>query len=320
VTTERLNAAVESVVACPFCGGEVVWTGDHYKCCRLQCPAAETFPEQDGKPILMDLRDRRFDLQDISLMSMSAATARKRLRGGLFFRIYKFLLPSNKVAEENARKFLTALGKAQSKPCVLVVGGGTRGDGTSPLYESAEIDLVSFDVYASANVAFIADAHNLPLRDGSVDGVWIQAVLEHVTDPNTVVAEIVRVLRPNGIVYAETPFMQQVHEGAHDFTRFSHSGHRWLFRDFEEISSGAVGGPGTVLLWAIRYAVYGATGSGATARAAMLPFFWLRIFDKLGRGGRRLDGASGTFFLGSKAGAPMRARDLPAYYAEHQRR
>jgi ubiquinone/menaquinone biosynthesis C-methylase UbiE len=32
--------------------------------------------------------------------------------------------------------------------------------------------------------------------------VWIQAVLEHVLDPPIVVAEIYRVLRPGGLVYA----------------------------------------------------------------------------------------------------------------------
>jgi ubiquinone/menaquinone biosynthesis C-methylase UbiE len=67
----------------------------------------------------------------------------------------------------------------------------------------------------------VADGHQLPIADGSVDGVWIQAVLEHVLDPSIVVQEIHRVLTPGGVVYAETPFMQPVHEGAYDFTRFS---------------------------------------------------------------------------------------------------
>jgi len=56
------------------------------------------------------------------------------------------------------------------------------------------------------------------------DAVWIQAVLEHVLDPVRVVAEIHRVLRPGGLVYSEIPFMQEVHEGAYDFTRFRLSG------------------------------------------------------------------------------------------------
>ncbi len=85
------------------------------------------------------------------------------------------------------------------------------------------------------------------MTDESFDGVICQAVLEHVLDPYRCVEEIHRVLRPNGLVYAETPFMQQVHGGTHDFTRFTHLGHRRLFRKFAEVDSGVVCGPGMAL-------------------------------------------------------------------------
>ena len=69
-----------------------------------------------------------------------------------------------------------------------------------------------------------------------------------MVDPARVVAEIQRVLKPGGLVYAETPFMQQVHEGAYDFTRFTELGHRWLWRRFAPVARGALGGPGLSLL------------------------------------------------------------------------
>ena len=50
--------------------------------------------------------------------------------------------------------------------------------------------------------------------------------------------EIYRVLKSDGIVYIETPFMQQVHGGKYDFTRFTYLGHRRLFARFQEIESG----------------------------------------------------------------------------------
>ena len=65
--------------------------------------------------------------------------------------------------------------------------------------------------------------------------------------------EIYRVLNKKGIVYAETPFMQQVHEGAYDFARFTVLGHRYLFKDFEMIEIGGNKGPEFVLAWAVRY-------------------------------------------------------------------
>jgi hypothetical protein len=43
----------------------------------------------------------------------------------------------------------------------------------------------------------------------------------NVSDPVRAVGEFHRVLRPEGIVYSETPFLQPVKGGAYDFTRYS---------------------------------------------------------------------------------------------------
>ena len=54
-------------------------------------------------------------------------------------------------------------------------------------------------------------------------------------------------------MYAETPFMQQVCVARFDFTRFTHLGHRRLFRWFDEVRSGPVCGPGMALAWSYQY-------------------------------------------------------------------
>jgi ubiquinone/menaquinone biosynthesis C-methylase UbiE len=59
----------------------------------------------------------------------------------------------------------------------------------------------------------VCDAHHLPFQIESFDGVIVQAVLEHVFDPNRYVEEIHRVLKMDAVVYAETPFIQQADEG-----------------------------------------------------------------------------------------------------------
>lgn len=109
------------------------------------------------------------------------------------------------------------------------------------------------DIYDSQNVDILADAHSVPFKSGLFDLVIIQAVLEHVLNPEKVVSEISRVLRPEGVVYAETPFMQQVHEGPYDFTRFTESGHRYLFKNFSQIRSGVTAGAGSSLLWSLDF-------------------------------------------------------------------
>ena len=146
-----------------------------------------------------------------------------------------------------------------------------------------------------------------------------QAVLEHVADPPRVVAELRRVLRPGGLAYSEIPFMQQVHEGAHDFTRYTLTGHRRLFRDFAELGSGAVAGPGMALGWSVRAFGLGLVGSRPAARG------WRSTcWRRWGCGGSRsstrfllrdpagLDGAGATWFLGRLAGAPRSDRDVLA--------
>jgi hypothetical protein len=142
----------------------------------------------------------------------------------------------------------------------------------------------------------------------------VQAVLEHVLEPATVVAELHRVLRSEGLVYAETPFMQQVHERAYDFSRFTQSGHRWLFRQFSEISAGPVSGAGVALAWSIRYFARALGAGDKLSRLIVLPFFWLRFFDPLARGRAAADAASGFFFLGRRAEQSITPDAMPEYY------
>jgi SAM-dependent methyltransferase len=304
---------LEPLLLCPRCRAALSLHEDEaYSCSNADCLYhAERFPMVDGTPALIDFAhsiisreafEGRRGVSDINRSNM----ANKLLRGAVY--------GDNPIAVQNGVDFVEALRKIAAKPRVLIVGGGERGAGTTALYEAKDIRVVGTDVYASEVVDIIADAHRLPFPDASFDGVWIQAVLEHVLDPHQVVAEIHRILRPEGLVYAETPFMQQVHEGPYDFMRFSRSGHRWLFRHFEEIGSGDIGGPGQSLIWAIRYLVRALTGSNKGATLAAAPFFWLRYLDRLCRRDYAADAANGVYFLGRRSTLALAPRDMIAYY------
>ena len=52
--------------------------------------------------------------------------------------------------------------------------------------------------------AVVADAGRIPVRDGCIDVVVAGEVLEHVTDPHDVLAECIRVLRPDGTLVVDT--------------------------------------------------------------------------------------------------------------------
>jgi len=223
----------------------------------------------------------------------------------------------NKTAEYYVKRLAADLiAETEGRPRVLIIGGGAIGSGIEALYDNPHLDLLAFDIYASENVQFIADGHHLPLKNASVDGVLIQAVLEHVLNPHLVVAEIHRVLRPRGLVYADTPFMQQVHEGPYDFGRFTESGHRYLFRHFAVRNAGTVGGLGTQLLWSIIYFSRGINSRiGQIARVA---FFWLPKLDHWLDPQVTVDGASSVFFYGHASSEVVSPPEIVSYYSGAQ--
>jgi SAM-dependent methyltransferase len=229
-----------------------------------------------------------------------------------FFR--SLVSPQQQETIENVDRLMQLLLTDKDTARVLIVGGGTVGQSIECFYTDKRIELISFDIYASPNVQFVADGHNIPLIGESFDAVIIQAVLEHVLEPSTVVSEIYRVLKKDGIVYAETPFLQHVHEGAYDFTRYTESGHRYLFKDFELIQSGSCGGAGTQLLWSIDNFVRGVFRSRRVGKVVKLGFFWLQYFDKMIPESYNIDAASGVFFLGRKRSTSINGREVIAHY------
>ncbi len=227
---------------------------------------------------------------------------------------FKRLIRSGKGNQGAGNQLLDLLASRDGPSRLLVVGGGTVGDGSATVLTNERIETISFDIYPSAATTFVGDGHHIPLRDESVDAVWIQAVLEHVYRPELVVSEIARVLRRGGLLYAETPFLQPVHEGAYDYERFSLSGHRLLFGDFEEVASGPLGGPASVLNLAIRGLAGGLTRSLAVARFIYLLTQPLTLLDRLVPEPWRVDFATGNFFLGRRIAATARPFDPSAEY------
>jgi SAM-dependent methyltransferase len=84
-------------------------------------------------------------------------------------------------------------------------------------------------VHAGARRAdYIGSADDLPVPDEAFDAVLNTQVLEHVSEPARVVAELHRILKPGGRVYVTVPLVGALHEEPYDFFRYTSHGLRHL--------------------------------------------------------------------------------------------
>jgi SAM-dependent methyltransferase len=310
-----------NIMRCPRCLSVLTSDADQLVCSNTECGLSnEPFLTIAGQPVLIDFETSIVDRCSFENRAGGSTKERDETGRSIKTKLFRALFGANRALENLSHRFIADLARtSDSKPRILIVGGGEIGTGMTDLYTDPTIDLIGFDIYVSSNTAFVADGHRIPLADASVDGVVVEAVLEHVLDPAQVVAEIYRVSKPGGLVLADSPFMQQVHEGTYDFTRFTLSGHRWLFRHFSLIDAGVSSGPGSAALWNIRYFFRAILRNDKLGTAIQMACFWLRYFDKLPLGRMAADAASGVFFYGRKSDEPIKPIDMVKFYEMQER-
>jgi SAM-dependent methyltransferase len=283
---------------------------------QLVAASGGTYPLVDGQPVLLPRGPLEIGSWSFPAISVDETRPRPGKQplvalGKKFQRVTRRLIGGQGGGTAFLNEIRATTGDRRGR--VVVVGGASVGEGSDVVVDAADLDVISFDVYPTVNTTFVGDAHRMPLADSCADGVWVQAVLEHVYRPDIVVAEIARVLAPGGLVYAETPFLQPVHEGAYDYTRFTVSGHRLLFGAFSEVRSGVLGGPGAVTNLAMRGLIGGVTRNRFLARVAYALTMPLALVDRFVAPQWRVDYASGAYFLGRLDGVG-RSFDAVAIY------
>jgi ubiquinone/menaquinone biosynthesis C-methylase UbiE len=294
-----MNQFIETLSQYPKCQSSQLIFDDHQIICK-NC--SSEFAIINNKPVFIREDNEIFSPSFYTNAVTNYSSKEKK-------NIFSKIVPSPSIAFNHAERiqnFAQTL-KKFTPAYVLVVGGGNqKRDLDRLMSEYSNIKLIYSDVDVNADVDLFCDAHDLPFQDQVFHGIITTAVLEHVLYPEKVVSEMHRVLKDGGVIYSEIPFMQQVHEGAYDFTRYTLSGHRRLFNYFSEISSGLVAGPGTVLVWSIEHFALCFTGNNTsrllTKALVRLMFSWLKYFDYLFKNNpQALDGASCTYFLGEKS-------------------
>lgn len=82
------------------------------------------------------------------------------------------------------------------------------------------------------------DARVLPFPDGSIQGVILKDVLEHVPGPEMALAELGRVMESGGTLVLWMPFTYPIHDAPYDFQRYTEHGHReYLARHGFEVTA-----------------------------------------------------------------------------------
>ena len=93
-------------------------------------------------------------------------------------------------------------------------------------YVSLEYDTPQNRERKVANIFY--NGKSIPIQANSYDGILSTQTLEHVPNPDVIVAEWARVLRDGGLLLITMPFMWPEHEMPYDYQRYSSGGLRLL--------------------------------------------------------------------------------------------
>lgn len=144
--------------------------------------------------------------------------------------------------------------------------------------------------------ADIAADLNLPLPIGSevADSVVSLSVMEHLCEPQTMLNEAFRILKPGGGIVLQVPWQWWIHEAPYDFFRYTPYGLKYLFEKagFVDVVVAPQSGFFTVWILKINYfsqrLIRGPRLIRWAIKALLLPFWYLGqiaapLLDKLDR-------------------------------------
>ena len=92
-------------------------------------------------------------------------------------------------------------------------------------YEAA--DICKLDK-AYGEINYVCDLSEIPVEDNRYDLVFCSQTLEHLPDPQKVLKELFRVLKPGGKLWLSAPLFYEEHEIPYDYFRYTQYGLRRL--------------------------------------------------------------------------------------------
>lgn len=236
-----MNNDLLELVACPLCKTKVQFEAEKQTIICSQC--GEAYPIIEGVPEMFEAGKRpTVPLTDGMFQGVGGLKSRVRGHRRLYS-LLKFLLLPDPVLNRSKQQIPELIQRLGPSAVILELGSGSRR--LAP-------QVINLDVRRLPLVDILGVGETLPFLSDRFEAVIAQAVLEHVSDPYKVVAEIRRVLKPSGYAFIEIPFMQGFHASPWDYQRFTMPGLRVLFADFEIERIGISGGASSALAWILK--------------------------------------------------------------------
>jgi len=129
-----------------------------------------------------------------------------------------------------------------SKGLIIDIGGNIGSFNKKIMNRMKSQKYFRLDIDSEAKPDIVGDAHQLPLKEGSVDVIICKSVLEHLKEPWKAIKEMHRVLKKNGILYFLVPMMNRIHAAPNDYYRFTKDGMKYLLRKFKKVKIDTSGG------------------------------------------------------------------------------
>lgn len=200
--------AAESLLICPVCRAGMTATAACVTC-------GEQFESVDGTPKLMSSRSKRA----VQYSHCSADSS----AGADFYSALCY--PPRPLPAAGANPYHLDPAHVhvleQLEPGIRILEIGCGGGQMRQWSSKHGFDYVGTDISKSRVSAelqshggpdYLCDAHFLPFRDSAFDVVYSAAVTEHIADPQLMMSEVWRVLKPGGLYLGNCSFMEPWHD------------------------------------------------------------------------------------------------------------
>jgi SAM-dependent methyltransferase len=200
-----LDTRLLTIIACPVCRGMLTFERDELRCASC----AHVFPIQDTIPLLLEKPPITDGFDYLTHYERDSEA----------FDYFEERSGATAHSERRLREYIFSL-VPKSVTSILDVGCGSawvaqRFQNTGAFVCSLDISSVNprkaLERYPfSGHVGVAADSYHLPFKDGSFDAIIAAEIIEHLHNPQAFADELMRVIKPGGVVVVSTPFRERL--------------------------------------------------------------------------------------------------------------